>query len=133
MHCRCCLFNDNYNTLSFLTTTCVSNSGLREGSVITTALRRNGPLGLSRPQRGRGKVKGLKNNQESRTLTIANYSRGWGCKKICVFSAFGYGAVRDCGGQNRTLSPSVRLTRTAAKKQRPHKETKCKQAGEASC
>ena len=32
-----------------------------------------------------------------------------------MFSAFGYGAVRDCGGQNRTLSPSVRLTRTAAK------------------
>ena len=51
--------------------------------MITTALRRNGPLGLSRPQRGRGKVKGLKNNQESRTLTIANYSRGWGWKLAC--------------------------------------------------
>jgi len=48
----------------------------------------------------------------------------------CVLSASGYGAVEESGGRNRTLSSSVRLTRTTAKKQRPHKEIK--QAGEAS-
>ena len=47
-----------------------------------------------------------------------------------MLSASGYGAVEESGGRNRTLSSSVRLTRTTAKKQRPHKETK--QAGEAS-
>ena len=61
----------------------------------------------------RGKVKGLK-KQKSRTLTIANIA-GDGGLKTCVFSAFGYGAVKESGGQNRTLSLSVRLTRTAAK------------------
>ena len=76
----------------------------------------------------RGKVKGLKNKSESLSLTIESYGRGW-CPRACVF-AFGYGAVEESGGRNRTLSCSVRLTLTAAKIQRPHKETKCKQAGE---
>ncbi len=44
-----------------------------------------------------------------------------------MLPAFGYGAVKESGGQNRTLSSSVRLTRTVAKKQRPHKETKNRQ------
>ena len=76
----------------------------------------------------RGKVKRLKDN-----LPFA-YDReseqGRRRLKTCLFSAFGYGAVEESGGRNRTLSSSVRLTRTAAKKQRLRKETK--QAGEAS-
>ena len=76
----------------------------------------------------RGKVKKLKDN-----LPFA-YDReseqGRRRLKTCLFSAFGYGAVEESGGRNRTLSRSVRLTRTTAKKQRPHKEIK--QAGEAS-
>ena len=71
----------------------------------------------------RGKVTGLKDN-----LPLAydrELQQGMGLEETCVFSAFGYGAVKESGGQNRTLSPSVRLTlTTASKEQRPHKETK---------
>ena len=49
----------------------------------------------------------------------------------CVLSAFGYGAVEESGGRNRTLSSSVRLTRTAAKKTEATQRDK-KQAGEES-
>ena len=68
----------------------------------------------------RGRVKGLKNKNlyRSRSRILPGIGRS------CLLSAFGYGAVKESGGQNRTLSSSVRLTRTAAKKQRPHKETK---------
>ena len=76
----------------------------------------------------RGKVKRLKDN-----LPFA-YDReseqGRRRLETCLLSAFGYGAVEESGGRNRTLSSSVRLTRTAAKKQRLHKEIK--QAGEES-
>ena len=69
----------------------------------------------------RGKVKKLKDN-----LPFA-YDReseqGRRRLKTCLLSAFGYGAVEESGGRNRTLSSSVRLTRTAAKKQRLRKET----------
>ena len=79
----------------------------------------------------RGKVKKLKDNLPF--ATCASLSRGGGGSKTCLLSAFGYGAVEGSGGRNRTLSSAVRLTRTAAKRQRLHRETKCKQAGEASC
>ena len=74
----------------------------------------------------RGKVRGLKNNVPWRLLGLAGEELAY----TCVFSASGYGAVEESGGRNRTLSSSVRLTRTAAKKQRLRKETK--QAGEES-
>ncbi len=75
---------------------------------------------------GQGKVRGLKNNVPWRLLGLAGEELAY----TCVLSASGYGAVEESGGRNRTLSSSVRLTRTTAKKQRPHKEIK--QAGEAS-
>ena len=81
----------------------------------------------------RGKVKGLKKQSRVPNAYDRELQQGMGLEETCVFSAFGYGAVKESGGQKRTLSLSVRLTRTAAKEQRPHKETKCKQAGEASC
>ena len=68
----------------------------------------------------RGRVKGLKNKNPYRLRSRILPGIG----RSCLLSAFGYGAVKESGGQNRTLSSSVRLTRTAAKKQRPHKETK---------
>ena len=77
---------------------------------------------------GRGEVNGLK-----KTDSLVAYDRElWPgiVPDTCVFSAFGYGAVEESGGRNRTLSCSVRLTRTAAKKQRLHKEKQ--QAGEES-
>ena len=75
-------------------------------------------------QRGQGEGKGAEEqDRESLSLTIGSYGRGWCQERACVF-AFGYGAAEESGGRNRTLSSSVRLTRTAAKKQRPHKETK---------
>ena len=77
----------------------------------------------------RGKVKGLKNKSESLSLTIGSYGWGW-CPRACVF-AFGYGAVEESGGRNRTLSCSVRLTLTAAKKTEATQRDK-KQAGEES-
>ncbi len=77
----------------------------------------------------RGKVKGLENKSESLSLTIGSYGLGW-CPRACVF-AFGYGAVAESGGRNRTLSCSVRLTLTAAKKQRLHNETKNRQVKKA--
>ena len=71
----------------------------------------------------RGEVKGLKHKK----LPFA-YDResepGRKGLETCLLSAFGYGAVEESGGRNRTLSSSVRLTRTAAKRQRQHKETK---------
>ena len=76
-----------------------------------------------------GKVKGLKDN-----LPFA-YDResepGRKGLETCLLSAFGYGAVEESGGRNRTLSSSVRLTRTAAKRRKPHKETKNRQVKEA--
>ena len=68
----------------------------------------------------RGKVKGLK---MAHSLALTGPFAGEEAD-TCVFSAFGYGAVKESGGQNRTLSLSVRLTRTAAKRRKPHKETK---------
>ncbi len=121
-HCLLCLLNDNNY-----------NSGLREGSVITTALRRNGPLGLwSRPQRGQGEGKGAEGQSPFRYLGESEPGRRR--LETCLLSAFGYGAEgpQEWWAKPHTL-PSVRLTLTAAKKQRPHKETKCKQAGKASC
>ena len=88
-----------------------------------------GPLGLSRPQRGRGEGKGAEGQSPFRYLRESQQGRRG--STTCLLSAFGYGAVEESGGRNRTLSSSVRLTRTAAKKQRLRKETK-KQAGEAS-
>ena len=100
-------------------------SGRREGSVITTALDGMGRCDLwSRSQRGQEEGKGVEEqDRESLSLTIGSYGRGWCQERACVF-AFGYGAVEESGGRNRTLSSSVRLTRPAAKKQRLHKETK---------
>ena len=78
----------------------------------------------------RGKVRGLKDNLPN--ATCVNQSRGWG-SKTCLLSAFGYGAVEESGGRNRTLSSSVRITRTAAKKTEDRGYTKRqKQAGEES-
>ena len=77
-HCRLCLLNDNNY-----------NSGLREGSVITTALRRNGPLEfmVSTTTGERGEVKGLKKQAEvgvgSLTLTIANIAWDGARKLAC--------------------------------------------------
>ena len=52
------------------TTTCVFNSGLREGSVITTALDGMGRCGLwSRPQRGQGEGQGAE-EQEKLPFTL---------------------------------------------------------------
>ena len=76
----------------------------------------------------RGKVRGLKVN-----LPFA-YDResepGRKGLETCLLSAFGYGAGEESGGRNHTLFLSVRLTRTAAKKQRLHKEKQ--QAGDGS-
>ncbi len=81
-------------------------------------------------QRGQGEGKGAEEqDRESLSLTIGSYGRGWCQERACVF-AFGYGAVEESGGQNRTLSCSVRLTLTAAEKQRLHRDKK--QAGEES-
>ena len=80
--------------------------------------------------RGEVKVKGLKERQTPLSLTIGSYGRGWGAQRACVF-AFGYGAVEESGGRNRTLSCSVRLTLTAAKRQRLHRETKNRQVKKA--
>ncbi len=63
----------------------------------------------------RGEVKGLKKT-DSLSLTIASYGRGL-CQSTCVFSAFGYGAVKESGGQNRTLSLSVRLSHPYGRKE----------------
>ena len=77
----------------------------------------------------RGKVRGLKDN-----LPFA-YDReseqGRRRLETCLLSAFGYGAVEESGGRNRTLSCSVRLTLTAAKKTEATQRDK-KQAGEES-
>ena len=62
----------------------------------------------------RGKVKGLKNKTPFRYLCESEQGRRG--STTCLVSAFGYGAVEESGGRNRTLSSSVRLTRTAAKK-----------------
>ncbi len=77
-------------------------------------------------QRGKGEGKGAEENK----LPNAYVEYAGDCADTCVFSAFGYGAVKESGGQNRTLSPSVPLTRTAAKN-RGHTRRQ-KQAGEAS-
>jgi len=104
-HCLLCLLNDNNY-----------NSGLREGSVITTALRRNGPLGLwSRPQRGQGEGKGAEeqNYNPFRLRSRVYYGRGCGGPITCVSLRPGT-VLRDCAClTEHTLSPSVRLTRTA--------------------
>ncbi len=77
----------------------------------------------------RGKVNGLKNNKtpsRSRSRVMAREDLP---VRACVF-AFGYGAVEESGGRNRTLSCSVRLTLTAAKKQRLRdKNRQVKKAG----
>ena len=75
----------------------------------------------------RGKVKGLK---MAHSLALTGPFAGEEADTV-VFSAFGYGAVEESGGRNRTLSCSVRLTRTAAKKQRLTQRQQ-KQAGEES-
>ena len=72
----------------------------------------------------RGKVKGLK---MAHSLALTGPFAGEEAD-TCVFSAFGYGAVEESGGRNRTLSCSVRLTLTAAKNQRLTQRQK--QAGE---
>ena len=75
-----------------------------------------------------GKVKRLKDNLPF--ATWASLSRGGGgSKRACSLRSGTVLRVHKSGGRNRTLSSSVRLTRTTAKKQRPHKEIK--QAGEA--
>ena len=112
------------------TTRCLLNDNVGVGTAVCCLLndnRRNGPVGFITATTGdRGKVRGLKNNVPWRLLGLA----GEELACTCVLSASGYGAVEESGGRNRTLSSSVRLTRTTAKKQRPHKEIK--QAGEAS-
>ena len=77
----------------------------------------------------RGEVKGLKNKTPFRYLCESEQGRRR--LETCLLSAFGYGAEgpQEWWARPHTL-PSVRLTLTAAKIQRPHKETKCKQAGE---
>ena len=80
-------------------------------------------------QRGQGEGKGAEETKIPNAYD-REYSLGWGLG-TCLFSAFGYGAVKESGGQNRTLSLSVRLTRTAAKNQRlRHRQQK--QGGEES-
>ena len=78
----------------------------------------------------RGKVKGLKNKEKFPFPYDRELWPGMGGPRACVF-AFGYGAVEESGGRNRTLSCSVRLTLTAAKKQRLHRETKNRQVKKA--
>ena len=80
-------------------------------------------------QRGKGEGKGAEETHDTPDRYACEYSLGWGLG-TCLFSAFGYGAVKESGGQNRTLSPSVRLTRTAAET-RGHTRRQ-KQAGGAS-
>ena len=75
----------------------------------------------------RGKVKGLK---MAHSLALTGPFAGEEAD-TCVFSTFGYGAVEESGGRNRTLSCSVRLTLTAAKKTEATQRDK-KQAGEES-
>ena len=78
----------------------------------------------------RGKVKGLKNKEKFPFPYDRELWPGMGGPRACVF-AFGYGAVEESGGRNRTLSCSVRLTLTAAKKTEATQRDK-KQAGEES-
>ena len=77
----------------------------------------------------RGKVKGLKNKEKFPFPYDRELWPGMGGPRACVF-AFGYGAVEESGGRNRTLSCSVRLTLTAAKRQATERDKK--QAGEES-
>ena len=104
-HCRGCV--------SLLTTT---YSGRREGSVITTALDGMGRCGLwSRPQRGQGEGKGAEeqNYNPFRLRSRVYYGRGCGGPITCVSLRPGT-VLRDCAClTEHTLSPSVRLTRTA--------------------
>ena len=78
----------------------------------------------------RGKVKGLKNKEKFPFPYDRELWPGIGGPRACVF-AFGYGAVEESGGRNRTLSCSVRLTLTAAKRQRRQRETKNRQVKKA--
>ena len=112
------------------TTRCLLNDNvcLNSGLCLLNDTDGMGPLGLSRPQRGRGEGKGAEGQSPFRYLCESEQGRRG--STTCLFSAFGYGAVEESGGRNRTLSSSVRLTRAAAKKQRLRKETK--QAGEES-
>ena len=71
----------------------------------------------------RGEVRGLKNKDNFPFPYDRELWPGMGAQRACVF-AFGYGAVEESGGRNRTLSCSVRLTLTAAKRQRLQRETK---------
>ena len=79
-----------------------------------------GPLGLwSPPQRGQ---EGGKGAEEQTSLSLTANNAG---DRRAVLDCLCPGMVlRDCGGQNRTLSASVQLTRTATEQQRQHKETK---------
>ena len=79
----------------------------------------------------KGEGKGAEEQSRVPNAYDRESQHGMGLEETCLFSAFGYGAVKESGGQNRTLSSSVRLTRTAAKKQRPHKETKNRQVKQA--
>ena len=92
-------------------------SGRREGSVITTALDGMGRCGLwSRPQRGQGEGKGAEEQAGvGNRVPFAydrEYGRGWCQERACSLRP---GTVlRDCAClTEHTLSPSVRLTRTA--------------------
>ena len=77
-------------------------------------------------QWGKGEGKGAEENKLPNAYD--EYCRGIVQKRACSLRS---GTVlRESGGQNRTLSPSVRLTRTAAKN-RGHTRRQ-KQAGEAS-
>ena len=83
----------------------------------TTRVR--GPLGLwSRPQRGQGGGKGA---EEQCSLALLALAGGRAPQRACCLCP---GMVlRDmCGLPNRTLSPSVQLTRTATEQQRQHRE-----------
>ena len=96
--------------------------------MITTALRRNGPLGLwSRPQRGKGEGKGAE-EQTSLSLTIANIAGDR--QKLLVLCV----RVRCCQGK-WWAKPHTLLfspTHPYGRKETEATQGDNKQAGEAS-
>ncbi len=66
-----------------------------------------------------GGVNGLKNKLPGPYLALIRVRRT--ARRACV-SAFGYGLDRVCLGSTKAHLTSVQLTRTAAEKQRQHRE-----------
>ena len=77
----------------------------------------------------RGKVRGAKGQSPSRYLCESEQGRR-SSERACSLRPGTVLRVHKSGGRNRTLCPQSDSPVQPQRKQRPHKETKCKQAGE---